>query len=406
MAPQVPTAVTIVHPAWQSGLDLTKYIYKKSIWFGGRFYHGTPCWDAALDAAVLTWEHPSTSRACQVRHVTVSFPESVGEEEALERLPKIIAHWVKKYAPDREWVAGIHRDNGKYHAHIAIQNVRNGKPLRLLPHQVVEMSRMGYTDQARDAKGVGSPGLKFYSKTAKPLLADVIRSATKEQLNEWIEAGRLRVGRVDKKGNITSVEFDGGDGKRPRRIRLDTLRRLTARRAAEAPGDSQQPQGPGTAPGSGLDRRGRPGRRERSARPRSRRHLGGTLARPGQQDSSLLPQRGSRLSRLQRDCLPGGRLAKASRHGPAPGAGGLVAPPVRGLARFTSSLTPKKKEPTMPMQTIPAAGPLPEDLLKKLADGGLDPARLDAARQQMEKLRQEQRKEITTPDQTPKAEVD
>jgi hypothetical protein len=243
MAPQVPTAICKVMPAWQSADGLAKYIYRKSIYAFGRFHNGAPSWDAELDAAVLTWDHPSTSRACEVRHIAVSFPGSVGEEEAVRRLPKIIADWIAKYAPDRDWIAAIHKDNGKYHVHLAVTNVKDGKPMRLLPHMVVEMSRMGFTSEARDAKGVGSTGLKFYSKTSKPLVADMIRVASKEELNEWIQAGQLRRGRVDKNGVLTSVEWDHGNGKKPRRIRLETLQRLTARRAAEAGDDAAVPHG-------------------------------------------------------------------------------------------------------------------------------------------------------------------
>jgi hypothetical protein len=242
MAPQVPTAITKVMPAWQSGLGLTRYIYRKSIYSFGRFYHGTPTWDAELDASVLTWEHPSTSRACEVRHIAISFPDSVSREEALQRLPKIVADWIKKYAPDRDWIAAVHHDNGKYHVHLAVANVKDNKPLRLLPHMVLEMSRMGFTQEARDAKGVGSTGLKFYSKSSKPLVADVIRVASPELLNEWVKTGQLRPGRVDKKGVLTSIEWDSGNGKKPRRIRIETIQRLAERRAAEAGEDAAAPQ--------------------------------------------------------------------------------------------------------------------------------------------------------------------
>jgi hypothetical protein len=356
MAPQVlPTAITKVHPAWQSGWDLTDYIYKKSILTFGSISGEAPCWDVALDSTGLTWEHPSTSRACEVRHITASFPESVQEEEALRRLPKIAGDWIKKYAPDRNWIAGIHKDNGKFHVHLAVQNVKDGKPLRLLPHMVLEMSRMGYTDQARDAKGVGSPGLKFYSKTAKPLLADVIRSATKEQLHEWIEAGQLRPGRRDKAGIITSIEWDSGDGKKPRRIRLDTLRRLTLRQAAAPGGDSGQPQGTGPGEPVRLPRRRQPRSHERSARPRRERHLCRDVDRRHQQDSSLVPQRRPYHPQLFRDQLPGSKLAAAARPGPVPGAGRLAPAPIRGLAHFTSLLTPKKKDTPIPAPPEPLA---------------------------------------------------
>jgi len=243
MAPQVPTAITKVMPTWQSGIGLTKYVYKKSIYCFGKFLHGTPCWDAELDATSLTWEHPSSSRACEVRHIAVSFPESVGEEEALRRLPKIAADWIRKYAPDRDWVAGIHKDNGKHHVHLVVQNVRNGKPLRLLPHQVIEMSQMGFTTEARDAKGVGTPGLHFYTKSKTPSVADTIRQATQEQLRAWWAAGHLSLGRVVK-GVVTSVTWDAKKGKKPFSIRLATMERLAARAAASA--------GPGSDPAASL----------------------------------------------------------------------------------------------------------------------------------------------------------
>ena len=321
--------------AWQSARGLTKYIYKKSIYSFGSLSMGAPTGDMRLDAESLTMEHFSASRACEVRHIALSLPADVSREEALERLPKMAADWIKKYAPDRDWIAGIHFDNGLYHVHLAVQNVKDGKALRLLPHQVVAMSQMKFTTHARDAKGVGSPGLKFYTKPSKPLIADMIRSASREQLNEWIEAGRLRVGRVDKAGVITSVEWDSGNGKKPRRIRLDTLQRLSARAQAAAPGTGEV-VGRGTGRDSGLARPGRHGRGRQPARGfsgrRVRRDVGLRLEPAPLEHAERRPPGAG----LQRADVPGPRLAAPRRRRSSSRFNRPAAAAVRGLARVLS----------------------------------------------------------------------
>lgn len=321
--------------AWQSSAGLTEYVYRKSLYSFGSLSVGAFTGNARLDAEALAMGHFSKSRACEVRHVALSFPPEVGLKEALERLPKMCADWATRYAPDRDWVAGIHHDNGLYHAHMAVANVRDGKALRLLPHMVQGMAKMEFTAHARDAKGTGTPGLRVYTKTTKPLLADVIRTATKEQLNEWIEAGRLRVGRVDKQGVITSVEFDPGDDKRPRRIRLDTLQRLAARdQAAPARAGATARNGTGRDTGLARPRRSRSNRQPAGdfRGRRVRRAVGLRLEPTPSFDAERRPAGAG----LQRDFLPGPRLATPRRRRSSPRFNRPAAAAVRGLARILS----------------------------------------------------------------------
>ncbi len=108
MLNQIPTAICKLMPAWQTSQKLTKYIYKKAVHHFGTFQQGMPTGDIKIDSAALKMEHSSTSRACEVRHVAISFPDSVKEKEALTRLPKMCEDWIAKYAPDRAYRRAKH----------------------------------------------------------------------------------------------------------------------------------------------------------------------------------------------------------------------------------------------------------------------------------------------------------
>jgi hypothetical protein len=390
---QIPTAICKVMRAWQSSAGLTKYIYRKSIYRFGSLSMGAPTGDVRLDAESLAAEHFSASRACEVRHIALSFPADVSREEALERLPRMCADWAAKYAPGRDWVAGIHFDNGLFHAHMAVQNVKDGKALRLLPHMVQGMARMEFTVHARDAKGVGSPGLRFYSKPAKPLLADVVRAASKEQIYEWIHEGKIRPGRVDSHGVVTSIELDPGDGKKSRRIRLDTLQRLSTRASVATGGDSAIAQS-GAGSKSGLGRCGRPRPHRRSARRRGTRRLCGSLDRKHQQNSPVQSFPRPALPGLFRDPLPGSKLAPASRTSLASRSRGSVAISVRGVGLLKNILqhvsNQKQKDNKMPTHLIDPRAALPPELKKNLIAVDFSEGDVKALEQDMAVLRRQQ----------------
>jgi hypothetical protein len=314
---------------------LLHYVYRKAFHIFGAFSLGAPSGHAALDAQTLTLGQTFTSKATQVRHVIFALDPKVPEAEAITRLMGLCRDWVTVYAPGREWVAGLHRDSGQVHGHLVIQNVRDGKALRLMPHMVAAMARMEFTTWARNAKGVGAPGLGHYSKPRKPLIADTIRTATKEQLSEWIAAGKIRPSRRDSHGVITSVEWDSGNGKKPTRIRLSTLQRL-ALRAAVAPAGTGDDAGRGARHDTGLARPRRDGSGRQFAGDRGRRRERGDVGLLVKPASSFDPRRRRAGVGLQRDQVPDRRMATQGRRRPAARTGRPVAAAIRGLGHVIS----------------------------------------------------------------------
>jgi hypothetical protein len=291
-----------------------------------------------LDAKVLTAGYPATSKASEVKHVVFETDPRQPEapQNAIARYKKIIADWIATYAPGHDWVAAFHKKAGRIHPHLIVAGFTpDGKPLRIRPDQVKEMATMKFTSHARDAKGIGTPGLGHYSKPRKPLDADLIRTASGEQLYEWIKTGTLGVGRRDKKGVITSVEWDSHNGKKPRRISLDTIQRRATDAEAKARGDFALLES-GTAIDTGLGRRRRPRHRRQSDGHRGERRERRALGRQHEQDFPLLPkQRPRGLGLLRAEPLPGSILAKKT-HPRADGRFDRPAPvPVfpRGLAQ-------------------------------------------------------------------------
>lgn len=232
--------------------------------------------DAAHQVAE-TMRSNYSGKGSEARHIVFSTPVTTLSKKAIAQLWAVAADWLKTYAPDRRWIAGIHTDKGHTHLHLGIENKGpDGKALKIRPHQVLDMAGMKFTTHASSAQGIGHPGLKIYTKTRKPLVATQLHQATKEQINEWIQSGKLGVGRINKKGDITSVSFlNASTGKRIN-VRLDTIQRLAARAAAQAPGT-----------GGGVE--GQP-----------RRDTG--LARPGRQRTKR-QHHGSGSGRSDRDSL-------------------------------------------------------------------------------------------------------
>lgn len=168
------------------------------------------------------------SRACEARHVVFSLAKGMAKKEAVNLLRSIASDWLATYAPDRNWVLGIHSNTGIYHAHLAVANVgSDSKPLKFRPHQAVAMSKMKFTEHAISAKGIGKKGHTHYSKPRRKLLAHdlaellftpsgEINSAAWKSLET---TGSIKNLRLRKCGTPISFEYA------KRRIRFTTLRR-------------------------------------------------------------------------------------------------------------------------------------------------------------------------------------
>ena len=143
-------------------------------------------------------------------------------------LRAVCADSLKTYAPDRNWVLGVHSDNGLFHAHLAVANVgENSKPLKFKPHQVVSMSDMNFTAHAMSAKGIGKKGLTIYSKPRRKLVAQELAGLLDTPSGEinataWKsleQEGFITNLRLRKCGKPISFEYSG------KRIRFTTLHR-------------------------------------------------------------------------------------------------------------------------------------------------------------------------------------
>ena len=192
-------------------------------------------------AHVLRAHRDSCPRASEVRHLIFSVPKGTARRAAFRALHAVFEDWRNTYAPGMPWVSAIQKHNGIYHLHAAVANVNSsGRPLKFLPHMVVAMADMKFTDKAISAKGTGKKGLKLYTKARGKLgvegLAERLVAADGSIRNdEWRRLkkdGAISDFRTRKDGSIVSFIFDG------KRIRLSTLNSFVERLRFDSNGNS------------------------------------------------------------------------------------------------------------------------------------------------------------------------
>lgn len=225
------TAICKLMDAGHTAPKLLRYIGKKSIGTTANFGFGV----MPLPVSRVPWASKAliafhgTSRACEARHVVFSLAKSMAQKESVKLLRAVCADWLKTYAPDRNWVLGIHANTGIYHAHLAVANVgSDSKPLKFRPHQAVAMSEMKFTEHAISAKGIGKRGLPVYTKHRRKLAVEELAGLLilpNGDINDPVwkaleKKGSITNFRTRKSGVPISFEYDG------RRIRFATLRRF------------------------------------------------------------------------------------------------------------------------------------------------------------------------------------
>jgi hypothetical protein len=170
----------------------------------------------------------------EYRHVILSAEDCANVEERRTMFRGLMAmgkEWARKYAPDTPFVGVVHDDRAHPHIHLILKNEgADGRCLSWGKDQVREMQSMGWVSEAtRETFGVVSgrgcgQHTPEYSDApyplAKSLDAKTIAGFTQEQINEYTNSGTLQTGRVNQRGDITSVIYNG------RRIRLSTIRGL------------------------------------------------------------------------------------------------------------------------------------------------------------------------------------
>ncbi len=226
-----PTMICKLVKAGQTARRLVRYIAKKAVGLRADLGFGVMKLRRPMlpwAAEVLCANRDSCPRASEVRHVIFSAQKGMARRAAFAALHAVFADWRATYAPGRPWVAAVQDHNGIYHLHAAVGNVdSSGKPLKILPHQVVAMADMRFTDNAISAKGQGKKGLPVYTKArAKLAVQDLAEQLVDDngrmRDDEW---ERLKTEGVisnfrtrQKDAAVTSFEFEG------RRIRIKTLR--------------------------------------------------------------------------------------------------------------------------------------------------------------------------------------
>jgi len=171
----------------------------------------------------------ANSRAAEVRHIVFSTPKEMEKKEAQKLLRAVCADWLKAYASGRNWIFGLHEDNGIQHGHLAVANLGpDSKPLKFRPHQVLAMSDMAFTKLASPAKGKGKRGLPLYTKARKKLVVQDLASlliapdgSLRQEIWDQFKAKKLLTKfRTRNDGSIISFEFQD------KRIRYTTLLRF------------------------------------------------------------------------------------------------------------------------------------------------------------------------------------
>lgn len=229
-----PAMICKVTRAGHSAHKLARYIAGKSVYMKADLGFGI----MSMRKKQIAWaidalrSFHGTSRACEVRHIIFSTPKNTPRRTAKQALKDVWLDWVAKYAPGRPWLLGFQFHNGHYHAHAEIANVDSfGKPIKMKPHQVVEMSDMKFTDKAISSKGEGKKGVKVYTKARNRLevqdLAELlaapgggIKAAVWKQLKD---KGLLTDMRERKDGSVVSFAYRG------RRMTIATLEGFIAR---------------------------------------------------------------------------------------------------------------------------------------------------------------------------------
>ena len=194
---------------------------------------GTITQAPATDARSLCGDVPK-GRA-PLRHIVISAedtPSFPKRGTAFEALADVAEQWLEKFAPGVQVIGIMHDDRNHPHIHLLVANndpfhgdARLSWPKSTLkemqffewvaPATVEKFSiqsgrHVGVT--RREGSGMPYPAAK--------LDAEILANATNEQLENYEHQQQLTIGRRNKKGEITSIIFNG------RRIRLSTIRQM------------------------------------------------------------------------------------------------------------------------------------------------------------------------------------
>jgi hypothetical protein len=186
----------------------------------------------------------------EYRHVILSAEDCTNVDERRSMFRGLMAmgkEWTRTYAPDTPYVGVVHDDRVHPHIHLILKNEEaDGRCLSWGKDQVREMQSMDWVSEATKetfgviaGRGRGQHTLEYSNAPyplAKNLDARTIAGFTENQINEYTNNGTLQTGRLNKRGEITSIIYNG------RRIRLTTLRGLAQSGKSS---DRHEPRGGG-----------------------------------------------------------------------------------------------------------------------------------------------------------------
>lgn len=186
-----------------------------------------------LDASALAWG--VTGRG-EYRHVIISADDCTNLDERKKQVRALLRmgrEWVRQFVPGGCYLGVVHDDREHLHLHLGLRNESvSGAALGWAKATIQLMQSMNWVPPElknefgiESGRGAGRNSPEF-SDAPYPLAASLdakqLAEMETEQINENIRTGAIQVGRVNKRGEITSVTYNG------RRIRLRTVRGLAA----------------------------------------------------------------------------------------------------------------------------------------------------------------------------------
>ena len=193
-----------------------------------------------LDASALAWG--VTGRG-EYRHVIISADDCRDLDERRKQVKAMLRmgrEWVRQFVPGGCYLGVVHDDREHLHLHLVLRNESvSGGALGWAKATVRLMQSMAWVSPEtkqefgiESGRGAGRNSPEF-SDAPYPLAASLdakkLAEMEMEKINENIRTGAIQVGRVNKRGEITSVIYNG------RRIRLRTVRGLAASGGMELP---------------------------------------------------------------------------------------------------------------------------------------------------------------------------
>ena len=125
------------------------------------------------------------------------------------------------FAPASAWLGAVDRNTRAVHLHLVVCNSDGERTLNFSPSVLSKMQEMeSWTG------GILETG-KRGAILAKLTTAKQLKEMTYEQIHDHIKRGSITVGRCNRKGEITSIIFNG------RRVRLSTVQRVASLGNAE-----------------------------------------------------------------------------------------------------------------------------------------------------------------------------